>query len=160
MRKVNQEITDASILEEILKHSEICRIGMIDNGLPYVLPFNYGYKDHQIYIHCAPVGKKIEVLRANSKVCFEVEEKAELLKGEKACRWSAVYRSIVGYATVEIITDFELKRQGLEIIMAHNGAPELIDFEPKLIDAVLILKLHIDSLTGKKSSNWDRLHTL
>ena len=58
MRKVNQEITDASILEEILRHSEICRIGMIDNGLPYVLPFNYGYKDLQIYIHCAPVGKK------------------------------------------------------------------------------------------------------
>ena len=89
---------------------------------------------------------------------MRLKKKAELLREEKACKWSAVYRSIVGYATVEIIKDFELKRQGLEIIMAHNGAPELIDFEPKLIDAVLILKLNIDSLTGKKSSNWDRLH--
>ncbi len=159
MRKVNQEITDESILEEILRQSAICRIGMIDNGLPYVLPFNYGYKDHHIFIHCALVGKKIDVLRANPKVCFEIEEKAELLKGAKACKWSSVYRSIVGYGTVEIITDFELKRQGLEIIMSHNGAPELVDFEPELIDAVLILKLHIDSLSGKKSSNWDRLQT-
>jgi ribosomal-protein-alanine N-acetyltransferase len=158
MRKVNQEITDRLIIEEILIHSKICRIGMIDNGLPYIVPFNYGYKDNQIYIHCAKVGKKIDLLKTNPNVCFEIEEKAEIVKNEKACKWATTYRSILGYGKIEILTDFAQKQQGLEIIMAHNGAADLIEFEQKQVDSILILRLTIDTLTGKQSSNWDEVH--
>ena len=158
MRKANQEITDKSIIEEILKQSAICRIGMIDNGLPYVLPFNYGYKDNRIYIHCAVAGKKIDILRKNPVVCFEIEGKAELVKNDKACKWATTYRSIVGYGTVEIITDFFQKQKGLEIIMAHNGAPELTDFNSKQINSMLILRLEIKRLAAKQSSNWEKIH--
>lgn len=160
MRKVNQEITDKSILEEILIHSKICRIGMIDNGLPYILPFNYGYENNQIYIHCAKVGKKTDLLKNNPIVCFEIELKADITKNDKACKWATTYRSIVGYGKIEILNDFAEKQQGLEVIMSHNGAPDLIEFEPEQVDSVLILKLTIDSLTGKQSSNWDKVHNL
>ena len=158
MRKVNQEITDKSIIEEILSKSKICRIGMIDNGMPYVLPFNYGYDNKQIYIHCASIGKKIDLLRENPKVCFEIEQKVDIVKNDKACKWTTTYRSIVGYGNIEILTDFTQKQKGLEIIMSHNGAAASIDFETKQTESVLILKLNIDSLTGKQSSNWDRVH--
>ena len=157
MRKVNQEITDKVILEDILRQSKICRIGMIDNGMPYILPFNYGYNDNQIYIHCALSGKKIDLLRENPRVSFEMEQTVEIVKNDKACKWTTTYRSIVGYGNIDIITDFVQKQKGLEIIMAHNGAPDLIDFEPKHVDSVLILNLKIDSLTGKQSSNWDEI---
>lgn len=160
MRKVNQEITDKSILEEILMRSKVCRIGMADHGLPYILPFNYGYKDNSIYIHCARDGKKIDLLKSNPIVCFEIEDEAEIIKNEKACRWSTSYRSIVGYGKIEILNDFAQKQKGLEIIMSHNGAPRLNEFEPKQVDSVLILKLSIDSLTGKQSGNWDEVHHL
>ncbi|MGD9202223.1 MAG: pyridoxamine 5'-phosphate oxidase family protein, partial [Chitinispirillia bacterium] len=65
MTKGNQEITDSLTIKEVLKSSRICRIGMIDNGLPYVLPFNYGYDDNLIYIHCARTGKKLDLIRKN-----------------------------------------------------------------------------------------------
>ncbi len=156
MRKANQEITDKSAIEEILSQSGICRIGMIDNRLPYVLPFNYGYKNNHIYIHCASTGKKIDLLRKNPKVCFEIEQNAGIVKNDKACKWETTYRSIVGYGTIEILTDFTQKQKGLEIIMAHNGAPYLDDFEANQVDSVVILKLKIDTLTGKQSSNWDQ----
>ena len=61
MRKINQEISDKIIIEEILNNSNICRIGISDNGIPYVLPFNYGYNDNQIFIHCALTGIKIDL---------------------------------------------------------------------------------------------------
>jgi ribosomal-protein-alanine N-acetyltransferase len=160
MRKVNQEITDKSILEEILIHSKICRIGLIDNELPYILPFNYGYEDNSIYIHCANGGKKIDLIKNNPKVCFEIEEKAEIIENEKACKWTTTYRSIVGYGTIKTINDTAQKRKGLEVIMSHNGATDLIEFEPKQVDSVLILKLKIDSLTGKQSGNWEKVHNL
>lgn len=157
MRKANQEITDPKILEEILVHSSIVRLGMIDNGLPYILPFNYGYRDNLIYIHCATAGKKLDLLRINPVVCFEVELKAEVVKSDKACKWATAYRSIVGYGKIEILEDFRQKKKGLEIIMAHNGAPELTDFDSRQVDAVVILKLSIESLTGKQSGNWDKI---
>ncbi|MBW6535908.1 MAG: GNAT family N-acetyltransferase [Mariniphaga sp.] len=158
MRKANQEISDKAIIEEILQSSKICRIGISDKGLPYVLPFNYGYSDNQIYIHCALTGKKIDLLRENPNVCFDIEQTAGIVKNDKACKWATTYRSIVGYGKIEILADFAQKQKGLEIIMAHNGAPELIEFEPKQVESVLILKLSIDSLTGKQSSNWDKLY--
>ena len=119
MRKANQEIKDPAILEEVLKGSEICRIAMIDDMEPYVLAFNYGYHNHALYIHCAKAGRKIDILRKNSRVCFEVTGKAELVKEKKACKWATTYRSVVGYGSVDILTDFEEKRKGLEIIMTH-----------------------------------------
>lgn len=157
MRKANQEIKDTSIIQEILRTSKICRIGMIDNGLPYVLPFNYGYDKNQIYIHCAPIGKKIDLLRANPTVCFEIEQKADILKNEKACKWATSYRSIIGYGKIDILNDYSQKQRGLEIIMAHNGSPDSIDFEPKQVDSVLILKLEINSMTAKQSGNWNKI---
>ena len=156
MRKANLEIKDKSILEEILTNSRICRLGMIDNGLPYVLPFNFGYSENCIYIHSAPEGKKIYLLKENPMVCFEVEQQADIIEDEVACKWSTLYRSVVGYGNVEIVTDFEEKLNGLEIIMKQHGATGKLDFEIKEVDFIVILKLSITTMTGKQSNNWNR----
>jgi len=157
MRKHNQEITDKPVLEEILTQATICRIAMVDHGEPYLLPFNYGYRNNCIYIHCALEGRKIDALSLNPRICFEVEQQADLVKGARACDWSTLYRSVIGYGTVEIIRDFSEKQEGLEIIMAQHGAPELTDFKEKNVNSIVILKLSIDSMTGKQSSNWKRI---
>ena len=59
MRKANQEIKDSAIIEQILSGAVICRIAMADGDVPYLLPFNYGYRDRRIYIHSAPSGRKL-----------------------------------------------------------------------------------------------------
>jgi len=157
MRKANQEITDKAILEEILTSSKICRLAMIDNGLPYILPFNFGYHENCIYIHSAPVGKKINILKENPLVCFEVEQQADIIEDEIACKWSTLYRSVVGYGNVEIVTGFEEKKQGLKIIMTQHGFTGKMDFDHKEVEFIVVLKLTIDSMTGKQSSNWNKL---
>lgn len=158
MRKANQEITDRLILEEILTGSKICRLAMIDNGLPYILPFNYGFNENCIYIHSAPAGKKIDILRENPLVCFEVEQKAEIIEDEIACKWSTLYRSVVGYGNVEIVTGFEEKKRSLEIIMRQHGFKGKMEFDPKEVEFIVILKLSISTMTGKQSSNWNKLN--
>ena len=155
MRKSRQEIKDHAVLEEILSGAEICRLSMLDKDLPYIIPVNYGYRDGHIYIHSAPEGKKIELLKNNSLICFEVEDTVQIVKGEEACDWTTRYRSVVGYATVEILSSEKGKQEGLEVIMAQHGAPELISFDEKNLKRMVILKLRITSLSGKQSSNWD-----
>jgi len=156
MRKAKQEISDRSVLEEILGKAIICRMAMMDGGKPYILPFNYGYREGCLYIHSAPEGKKIHLLEQNPEVCFEVEDSMEINKGEKACDWSTRYRSVVGYGRVEILSDQKSKQHGLEVIMAQHGAPELIEFNPGNMKRMVILKLTIRSMTGKQSSSWNR----
>lgn len=156
MRRFRQEITDRKIIEEILSGSEICRLGFIDGQRAYVLPFNYGYHDNCIYIHCAHEGKKLDLLRKNNEVCFEIEHGVRMVKDSRACGWETTFRSVVGYGIVEIITDPGSKRFALDVLMKHNGAGNEtdLDYPPEKIDLVTILKIRITEVTGKQSRNW------
>ncbi len=156
MRRIKQEISDKGIIEEILEKSEICRLGFMDQDRAYVLPFNYGYQDNHIYIHCAKEGKKIDLIKKNNTVGIEIEQTSRIQRNQKACKWTTIYRSVVGYGEVEIITNDDGKRQGLDIIMKHNGADENTDlnYDQQHLDSVSILKIRITEITGKQSSNW------
>ena len=154
MRKINQEITDPQILEEILTGSTICHMAMTDHGQPYMLPFNYGYSGGCIYIHTAKEGKKLDVLRENPEVCFGITHTAQVVQAESPCKWATRYRSVIGYGRVEILTAMDEKQKGLEIIMKHHGATPPFDFESKQVESVLVLRLKIERMTGKESSNW------
>jgi len=155
MRKTRLEIKDQKVLDEILAKAIICRVAMMDGELPYIVPFNYGYRDGCIYIHSAPEGKKIDLIGKNKQVCFEVEDEIEIVEGKQACNWTTRYRSIVGYGSIEILTDDRSKQEGLEIIMAQHGAPHLVSIDQGNMKRMVILKLSISSLSGKQSSNWN-----
>ncbi len=162
MRRDLQEIKDKSIIDKILSTSEICRLGFIDSDRAYILPFNYGYQDGFIYIHCAREGKKIDLIKKNNLVCIEIEHIARIEKYDKACKWATTYRSVIGYGKVKIITDYEQKRAGLDVIMKHNGANSSHDlnYEKSKVDQILILKIEITELTGKQSGNWNENEAL
>lgn len=160
MRKKNSEITDSAVLEDIIRSSTICRVAMIDKGRPYLLPFNYGYRDNHLYIHSAAEGKKMDILSKNPEVCFEIEQGTEIIKGDKACAWTTSYRSVVGYATALILNEPAQKQTALEIIMAQHGAPELTEFKPKNLEEVRIIRFRINSMTGKQASVWNKLHNV
>ena len=120
MRKSRQEIRDRNILEEILKSQVVCRLAMVDGGRPYIVPVNYGYREGCLYIHSAPEGTKIDLLRQNPEISFEVEDKIEITKGDRACDWSTRYRSVIGYGKVEILSDESSKQHGLEVFQWHK----------------------------------------
>ena len=151
MRKKEKEITDRNVIDLILTKSEICRIAMIDGDKPYIVPLNYGYFENAIYIHSSPLGKKMELLKLNKNVCFEIEYHSEIIKNESPCEWGSEYRSVIGYGHVEIITDSEEKRRGLDIIMNHYGKPGKSVYKNSQVDSIVILKLNIEQLTGKQN---------
>ena len=56
MRRKEKEIKDTAEIEEILSKAFVCRLGLCDNGRPYVVPLCFGYEDNALYIHCAKEG--------------------------------------------------------------------------------------------------------
>lgn len=154
MRKKEKEIKDNSLIKEILEKSEICRLGMVDNDEAYIVPVNYGYEDGVIYIHSAPEGRKIELIKRNNRVSFEIEYSGEVIKSEIPCRWTTRYRSVMGTGTIVIENDTESKKKRLDVIMHKYGAgPDLIYNDADLLKMV-ILKLKIESISGKQSGVW------
>jgi nitroimidazol reductase NimA-like FMN-containing flavoprotein (pyridoxamine 5'-phosphate oxidase superfamily) len=110
---------------------------------------NYGYHENALYFHCATQGRKIDLIRKNSRVGFEVTEKSEIVKDDVACKWTTKFRSVIGFGEMSIICDHEEKKQGLEFIMKHHGK-DGSEFDDRIVDRVLVLKLEIKGLSGKE----------
>lgn len=155
MRRKEKEVTDRRIIDHLLATATICRLAMVDGGEPYLVPVNYGYRDGNLYVHSAPAGRKIDLLRRHPRVCFEIESSAVLTKHAEPCHWGTKARSIVGYGSVEIISDFEGKRRGLDIIMAQHGKTDPNRYDEKQLAAIVILRVAIESMTCKQLGKWD-----
>lgn len=153
MRKHKQEITDRAVIESLLNKALFCRLGLCQDGMPYVVPVCFGYEDNCIYIHSAGEGKKIEMIKRNNNACFEVEAEAEIIPGEDACKWSAHYLSVIGFGKAYVVDDYEGKIKGLNAIMKHySGLPEHT-YNEKATNLATIIRIEIERMTGKKSKN-------
>ncbi|MCT7646111.1 pyridoxamine 5'-phosphate oxidase family protein [Aliarcobacter butzleri] len=63
-------------IDELLLKAEVGRLGTIsEDGLP----MHFVYFDNKICMHGLPKGKKIDNIKFNSNVCFEVDEMIGLL---------------------------------------------------------------------------------
>jgi nitroimidazol reductase NimA-like FMN-containing flavoprotein (pyridoxamine 5'-phosphate oxidase superfamily) len=151
MRRKDKEITDKNEIESIIEKATLCRIGLSENEIPYVIPVNFGYKDNKIYFHSAPMGKKIEILKKNNNVCFEIDIDHELVMSDNICNSSMKYRSIIGYGKAFFIDDLNEKRDALNIIMNHYTSNDSHDYNERLLKKLAIIRIKIHTMTGKKS---------
>lgn len=150
MRKAEREIKDYGELEEVIRRAEVCRLGMVDGREPYVVPLNFGYRDGTLFFHCAKEGRKLDILRRNPMVCFELEAGVHLVEGDKACGWSTSYESVIGWGKAEIVMDEKGVREGLEVIMDHfTDGP--FDFDPRSLSLTAVIKVIVERMTGKRS---------
>jgi nitroimidazol reductase NimA-like FMN-containing flavoprotein (pyridoxamine 5'-phosphate oxidase superfamily) len=150
MRRKEQEITDRAAIKSIIAKSTVCRLALSEDDRPYIVPLCFGYEDNALYFHTAREGKKIDILKKNNRVCFEVDCDHELVTNETACKWSMKYRSVVGSGEASLIDDPEAKRKALDSIMQHYGGRPS-DYSAAATDKMLIIKVEIESMTGKYS---------
>lgn len=61
---------------DVLRRARIGRLGCAKDGQPYVLPIHFGFDGGHLY-GFATVGQKVEWMRANPRVCLEVDEIAD-----------------------------------------------------------------------------------
>lgn len=154
MRRQDKEIKDANVIDQILSASRICRLGMVDDDEAYIVPVNFAHSDGKIYIHSAPNGRKMDILRRNNKVSFEIELENDVIKNDVPCEWSARYRSVMGKGTILIETEPETKIAGLDLIMKKHGATGPIKYDSSSLSRLVLLVLNIETITGKQSGEW------
>jgi nitroimidazol reductase NimA-like FMN-containing flavoprotein (pyridoxamine 5'-phosphate oxidase superfamily) len=151
MIRAEKEITNRREIDSILSKATVCRIGFIDHETPYIVPLNFGYHDNCLYFHSAPNGKKIELLKRNPLVCFEVELDLQIINTGIPCKWSMHYTSVIGYGAASFITDTQQKQKALSIIIDHYSPGTSYEFPEKNLHEVIVIKIEINQMTGKKS---------
>jgi nitroimidazol reductase NimA-like FMN-containing flavoprotein (pyridoxamine 5'-phosphate oxidase superfamily) len=151
LRRQEQEITDRAELEAILARATVCRLGLIDGDRPYIVPVCFAYCDSALYVHSAPEGHKIDVLRHYPQVCFEAEVDVELEPASEACSWGVRYTSVIGWGQATFLIDEEQKRTALSLLMAHYGENQPHTFSDQVVARVSVLKISIERMTGKRS---------
>jgi hypothetical protein len=153
MRRKDRQIKDIRDLESIISQSDVCRVAFADNNLPYIVTMNFGYSggdNPAFFFHCAGEGKKLEMIRKNNYVCFEMDTGHELYEGENGCDWGMKYSSIVGYGKISVIEEREAKIHGLDCIMSQYSQRKEFTYDERVLGNTTILRLDIEEMTGKR----------
>ena len=152
------EIKSKEKIIEFLSSQQTGRISSIDeNGYPQIIPMNFVFINDIVYMHSHIKGEKLENIKRNQKVGFEVDKSLEFLPSyfsdpTDASLADTLYISVVIKGNASIILDKEEKTTALNGLMKKyqpEGGYEPIKPEMDVLDEVVVIKIVPESLRGK-----------
>ncbi|MGM9704669.1 MAG: pyridoxamine 5'-phosphate oxidase family protein [Prevotella sp.] len=119
------------------------------DGTPYGIPLNYVWDENDnLYIHCAPEGRKLEIIRHNANASFCIVGRVNLLPQQ----FTTEYESIVLKGTIQLVDNDDERRSAIRLLI-QKLSPEYVEkgmmYSEKSFHRVDILKLHINEYSGK-----------
>ena len=147
MRRKDREITDRAEIDAIIRSAKVMRIALADGDMPFVVPVFYAYDGTALYFHSAHAGTKIEIMKRNKNVCFEISIDHGVIENEIACDFEARHRTVIGIGKAVFVQDEVEKLKAIDSIVAL--------FTEKTFDytnfrGATVIRIDIDSVKGKK----------
>ena len=153
MTKREREVTEQEAILEILNQCKIVHLAMVDEGKPYVVAMNYGYTMDEgkltLYMHGATQGRKLDIMRANPDVYFEMECDVVPFGGRIACQYGTAYASVMGSGKARILEELEERKAGLSAFMKTQTGLDF-EFQERMISAVSVIRVDVDEYTAKR----------
>lgn len=153
MRRKDREITEPTEVLEVLRRCETLRVGMLSEGWPYVVPVSFAVEEAApgrvaVYFHSAAVGRKVEALAQNARVCIEGDifyKNAQVPMGI-----TARYESVIGFGIATRV-EGEEKLHGLRLLVARYGYADYPVDTCHGLSHTIVYKVELISLTGKRN---------
>ena len=152
------EIKSKEKIIEFLSSESTGRIASIDaNGFPQIIPMNFVFINDVIYMHSHIRGEKLENIKRNDKVGFEVDRNLEFLPSyffdpTDASLADTLYISVVMKGTCTIVEDKEEKTLALNGLMKKyqpEGGYEPMNPEMEVLNEVAVIKITPNTMRGK-----------
>jgi nitroimidazol reductase NimA-like FMN-containing flavoprotein (pyridoxamine 5'-phosphate oxidase superfamily) len=167
------EIQSKKKIVEFLNNQSVGRIASIDiNGYPQIIPMNFVYlqqgylsnnltdtirRSDAVYMHSYPLGEKLDNIKRNPKVGFEVDRHICFLPSyyfhpTDASQADTLYISVVIKGTAYIVEDNEEKSQALNSLMKKyqkEGKYEILDPSMPSVHEVTVIKIVPKEMRGK-----------
>ncbi|MCL2807513.1 MAG: pyridoxamine 5'-phosphate oxidase family protein [Coriobacteriia bacterium] len=154
MRRDDRAVTQLAAVEEILLKCKTCRVAMVNEGAPYVVPLSFGYaitgsEELELYFHSALEGRKLDILRSNHKVCFEISYEGPLVQSKNPCSYGYQYASVIGFGEVSFLESKVEKSEALSALFRHQ-ALQAASFTTEQVDKVCVFKIVSTDYTAKQ----------
>ena len=152
------EIKSKDKITEFLNSESTGRIASVDvNGFPQIIPMNFVFINDVIYMHSHIRGEKLENIKRNGKVGFEVDRNLEFLPSyffdpNDASLADTLYISVVMKGTCIIVEDNEEKVLALNGLMKKyqpEGGYEPMNPEMDVLNEVAVIKIVPNTMRGK-----------
>ena len=144
-------ITDRDEMESLLQETLVgCLATVGPDGSPYITPLNFVYHQGKIYFHCAFEGRKMDNIKANPRVCFEVHELIKIVQGQRACDFSTRYRSVLAFGRARSLPDGGEKIAVLAALAEKYASRRAVEPPtPKRAKGTDVIEITIEEMTGK-----------
>lgn len=96
-------------IDDLLRKQIVGRIGCYYQNEVYIIPMSYAYDAEYFYCHSYE-GKKVEMMRKNPKVCFQVDEMKDMGKWE----------SVIVSGDFEELLDEKERNSALKILLKRQ----------------------------------------
>ncbi|OPX98115.1 MAG: Pyridoxamine 5'-phosphate oxidase [Syntrophorhabdus sp. PtaB.Bin047] len=153
MRVAKKEIRDPATVTDLLKQCRVGRLGTIGaDGSPMIKPLNFVYLDGDIYFHSAREGEKMDDIRREERVCFEIDLPVGYARTDASpCQAGYRYRSVIAKGRALVVEDRETRLRALKALM-EKYQPEggYGPFPEDKIALTAVVRIAIDHITGKE----------
>jgi nitroimidazol reductase NimA-like FMN-containing flavoprotein (pyridoxamine 5'-phosphate oxidase superfamily) len=152
------EIHSKDKMIDFINGQPVGRIASLDsNGYPQVIPMNFVYHNAGVYMHSHPFGEKLDNIRRNPSVGFEVDQHICFLPSyyfhpKDASQADTLYISVVMKGKAEIVQSNEEKAVALNALMKKyqkEGRYEALDANMPSVHEVAIIKIVPKDMRGK-----------
>jgi len=143
---------DKKTVYEIVDEALICHVGIVQDGMPFVIPTIHARDGDRLILHGAPVSRLLTHASAGHPICVTITLLDGLVLARSAFHHSMNYRSVVLFGTGRIIEDEQEKMRALEIL-SESVTPGRWDDtrkpNAKEMNTTAVIELTIDSASAK-----------
>lgn len=126
---------------------------MCSNDEPYAVPMNFAYRDGRFYFHCAPAGKKLEMIRSNPKVVFVVNRyNGRPEDHRRSLKCHGCWESVIARGRARVVEEREELRDAFRTFMRYHGNES---FEPseKAHEQTRAIVMDVDTMTARREND-------
>ena len=153
MRRKKKEIQNREVIDKLLIACPVGRLGTIgEDGYPRIKPLNFVYLKDAIYFHSAKEGEKIDDIKRDNRVVFEIDEPIGYVKGDiNPCSAKYLYQSVIVKGRAVIVTDVGERLLALKSLM-EKYQPEggYGAFLPEKLALTALVRIDAEERTGKE----------
>ena len=149
MRRKEREITDIKEIDEIISLGKVMHLALSDNNLPFLIPVFYAYDGTSLYFHSAKAGTKIDILKRNNNVCFEISVDNGIVESDMACDFEAKHRTVIGFGKAQFVESEDDKITVLDRIVSQF-TDKKFEYPKGNLHATAVIRIDIESIKGKK----------
>lgn len=145
MRRTDRQCDDSDFLTHVMGSAVELHLAFAGADMPYVLPLNFASLGKALYIHCAPKGRKMELLAKDDRVGFSMCCDVEV----NAAQATTYYSSVCGNGRICVVTDTGEKMRALTLLAEKYKSP-CAPTSAEGTTRVAVLRVDIAEITGKR----------